>query len=519
MLGMESANVLNRWKPRPSAPNRQERAMTADSDRWESKPLYRTIVSATVGLAIVSLITAFYCHADFDNETTVGFTYLLAILCASTLWGLSVSVLMSIGATLFYDYYFLPPVHQFGISDYRDWVALSGFLITSVVGSCLSDWARREAREADLRRQEVERLYEFTQRLLSADDQMGLLGAIPRHIAEAFGVGSAAVFLSEKEEMYHWGVDVARLELGEPAVALAGAAVQAKADGSVCVAPIRLGGREIGSIHIPRPAPSKTTLEAVSTLIAIGIERVRAIERAGAMEAARENERLKSALLDAITHDFRTPLTSIKGSVTGLLSGIEFDPEQERELLSVIDEGCDRIDQLVGAASEMARIDAGEVKLDVKPHSAGEFISAVIADCKDLLQERPLRFEVNHQELQVLADLAAAKKVLIHLIDNANLYSAPGEPIVVSTEERNGFLLFNVADRGPGIDTGEINRIFEKFYRGQGQRDRVPGTGMGLPIAKAITEAHGGTLKVDSRVGVGTVFTFSLPIDRKLSFA
>jgi two-component system sensor histidine kinase KdpD len=285
------------------------------------------------------------------------------------------------------------------------------------------------------------------------------------------------------------------------------------------VAPIRLGGREIGSIHIPRPAPSKTTLEAVSTLIAIGIERVRAIERAGAMEAARENERLKSALLDAITHDFRTPLTSIKGSVTGLLSGIEFDPEQERELLSVIDEGCDRIDQLVGAASEMARIDAGEVKLDVKPHSAGEFISAVIADCKDLLQERPLRFEVNHQELQVLADLAAAKKVLIHLIDNANLYSAPGEPIVVSTEERNGFLLFNVADRGPGIDTGEINRIFEKFYRGQGQRDRVPGTGMGLPIAKAITEAHGGTLKVDSRVGVGTVFTFSLPIDRKLSFA
>lgn len=516
---MKSANIIDRCRRRSSVQDDQKSALASGSCFSDFTSLHRTIGSAAAGLAIVFLITAFYCHADFDNETTVGFTYLLAILCASTLWGLSVSVLMSIGATLAYDYYFIPPVHQFGISDYRDWVALSAFLITSVVGSCLSDWARREAREADLRRREVERLYEFTQRLLSADDQMALLGTIPRHIAEAFGVGSAAVFLSEKNEMYHWGVDVAQLELGAPPAAAAREAVQAEAEGSVCVTPIRLGEKEIGSIYVPQPAPSKATLEAVSTLIAIGIERVCAIERAGAMEAARENERLKSALLDAITHDFRTPLTSIKGSVTGLLSGIEFDREQQKELLSVIDEGCDRIDQLVGAASEMARIDAGEVKLDVKPHSAGEFISTVIAEYKDVLQERPLRFEVNHQELQVLADLPAAKKVLIHLIDNANLYSAPGEPIVVSTEEKNGFLLFNVADRGPGIDKGEINRIFEKFYRGKGQRDRIPGTGMGLPIAKAITEAHGGTLKVDSRVGIGTVFTFSLPIDRKLSFA
>jgi two-component system, OmpR family, sensor histidine kinase KdpD len=519
MLGIGFLDVLGYRQRRLSIGGDPKRAALTFERRSGLASLSQSVGVAAAGLAIVFLITAFYSRADFDNETTVGFTYLLAILCASTLWGLSVSVLMSISATLAYDYYFLPPVHQFGISDYRDWVALSGFLITSVVGSCLSGWARREAQEADRRRREVERLYGFTQRLLSADDQVGLLGAIPRHIAEAFGVSAAAVFLSETEEVYHWGIDLAQLKAKGARAKLASSDLQAKAEGSVCVVPIRLGGQEIGSIHVPLPAPSNTTLEAIATLIAVAIERVRAIEHAGAMEAARESERLKSALLDAITHDFRTPLTSIKGSVTGLLSGIEFDGDQQQELLSVIDEGCDRIDQLVSAASEMARIDAGEVKLDMMPHSAGEFISTAMADCKEVLQERPMRFEVNHQDLQVLADLPAAKKVLVHLIDNANLYSSPGEPIVISTEERNGFLLFNVADRGPGIDKREINRIFEKFYRGEGQRDRVPGTGMGLAIAKAITEAHGGTLKVESQQGRGTVFTFSLPINSGVRFA
>jgi len=255
MLGIGFLDVLGYRQWRLSMRGASKSAVSPYARHSGLAKLSQSVGAAAAGLAIVFLITVFYSRADFDNETTVGFTYLLAILCASTLWGLSVSVLMSISATLAYDYYFLPPVHQFGISDYRDWVALSGFLITSVVGSCLSDWARREAQESDRRRQEVERLYEFTQRLLSADDQVGLLGAVPRHIVEAFGVGAAAVFLSETEEVYHWGIDLARLEPKGARDMLASSGLQAKAEGNVCVVPIRLGVREIGSIHIPLPAP------------------------------------------------------------------------------------------------------------------------------------------------------------------------------------------------------------------------------------------------------------------------
>jgi two-component system sensor histidine kinase KdpD len=479
------------------------------------KRIARVAGRYAAGLAIVVLVTQFYRYVNFSNETTVGFTYLLAILSASTLWGLRVSLLMSLAATLAYDYFFLPPINEFTISDPRDWVALSAFILTSVVGSSLSAWARREAQEAHRRRKEVETLYEFSQRLLRADDPIRLLQAIPRHVVEAFGVTAAALFLADHEEVYHWGVDPTQLlDAGVLESVRAVRGLQARAEQSVCVIPVRAEGREIGSVHMSLPGPSRVTLESAATLIEIAVERARAIERAGKMEAARESERLKSALLDAIAHDFRTPLTSIKGSVSGLLAGLEYDREQQRELLAVIDEECDRINQLVGEASDMARLDAGELKLDATPRPAGELISAVLADCGNLLAARPCLLETEHRNVQVLADLHLAKKVLVHLIENANLYSPPGRPISIHTAEENGFLFLSVADQGPGIEAAEAARIFDKFYRGAGQRDRVPGTGMGLAIAKAIVEAHGGTIGVVSHPGHGAVFTFSLPVVR-----
>jgi two-component system sensor histidine kinase KdpD len=236
-----------------------------------------------------------------------------------------------------------------------------------------------------------------------------------------------------------------------------------------------------------------------------------AIEHVGKIEATRERERLKSVLLDAITHDFRTPLTSIKASVTGLLDDLELDREQRKELLTIIDEECDRINQLVSKALEIARLESGEVKLNLAPHSVGELVSAALADCKGAASNRQIRLDVKHRDSQLLVDLSLAKKVLVHLIINAHLYSSPGQPIRITTEERGGFHNISVADQGPGMEEGEIDRIFERFYRGKTQRNRVQGTGMGLPTAKAIVEIHGGTINAVSRAGQGSVFTFSLP--------
>jgi two-component system, OmpR family, sensor histidine kinase KdpD len=227
-----------------------------------------------------------------------------------------------------------------------------------------------------------------------------------------------------------------------------------------------------------------------------------------------ESERLKSVFLDAITHDLKTPLTAIKASVTGLLDGLETDLEQRKELLTIIDEECDRINRLVSEASEMARLESGEMKLNLASHSIGDLISAALADCRSVTSNREICLDPKHLDSRLLVDFGLAKRVLVHLIANAQLYSSPGRPITIRTKQHDKFHDISVADQGPGIEEEEIEHIFEKFYRGKNVRYRVPGTGMGLPIAKMIVEAHGGTIRVVNCAGRGSVFTFSLPAKR-----
>ena len=231
------------------------------------------------------------------------------------------------------------------------------------------------------------------------------------------------------------------------------------------------------------------------------------------VQATPESQRLKVVFLDAITHDFKTPLTTIKASVTDLLDNLETDREQRKELLIIIDEECDRINQLVSEASEIARLESGAVKLDLASYSAGELISAALADCSRATSGREICLDVKHRNSRLLVDFSLAKRVLVHLITNAQLYSSLGQPIRITTQRQNKFYSFSIADQGPGIEEEEIDRIFEKFYRGKSERHRVQGTGMGLPIAKTIVEAHGGSICAISCVGQGSVFTFTLPVD------
>ncbi len=479
-----------------------------------SKNLPAILARYAAALAAVLAITYFYVYTHRFNVTTVAFTYLLAILCVSTLWGLSVSVFMSLAATLAYNYFFLPPLGTLTIVDPQNWVALFAFLATSILASDLSARARNQAAEANRRRHEVERLYKFSQRLLSAGNPIELLNAIPRQIAETFEVGAAALFLSDKQKIYRSGMNIPQLDADCLKAVAAREEIQIDHEHSICFAPLRIGSRIVGSMGISGPILSRESLEAMGTLIAVAIERAHATEMVGKTEAAREGERLKSALLDAITHDFRTPLTSMKASVTTLLSPTKLDGAQRDELLHIIDEECDRLNRLVGEAAEMARLEAGEVKLQLETVRAEDLISGALDVCKGVLGTRPIRIELKHRDLRVRADFARAQEVLVHLVQNANLYSSPDHPITIGAEEKDEFVQFSVADQGPGIGDAELGLIFDKFYRGTDQRYRIQGTGMGLPIAKAIVEAHEGTIGVISQVGHGSVFSFTLPIFR-----
>jgi two-component system sensor histidine kinase KdpD len=480
--------------------------------------LARAIQFALAVLLIVA-VTLIYHEVLRVNATTVALTYLLAILAISTFWGMAVSVTMSVLAMMLFNFFFLPPVGRFTVADPQNWVALFAFLLVAVLASQLSNRARQQAEAASARRREIEKLYGFSRSLLESGNVMELLNRIPAQIVNSFEVGGAAIYLAEKEKVYRSGPAIPMLEKDNlKSMTTRDEPVFDYANG-LCFIPVRLGLRPIGSLGISGAPLSRETLEAISTLIAIAMERARAVEQLGQTEAAREGEQLRTALLDAVTHALRTPLTSIKASVTNLLSQHNLSEDQRRELLTIINEESDRLNRLVGEAGEMASLDAGEVVLRREPREVQDVINAALAECRKNLGHRQIDLRVQPGLPFVLADVARAREALVHLIDNANRYSPAGQPITITAERNGDFVAISVADRGAGIDSLEQALIFQKFYRGKDQRYAIEGTGMGLPIAKAIVEAHGGTISVTSQLGQGSVFTFTLPADRSRATA
>jgi len=468
----------------------------------------------TLSIAIVAGIAFLYRHVLSVNQTTVALTLLLAILAVSAVWGMAVSVFMSVVAMLVFNYEFLPPVGNLTISDPQNWVALGAFLLTSIVGSQLSARIRREADEAHNRRREIERLYKFSQKLLGEGNVIQLMNAIPNYIVESFEAGAAELFLPQKEKFYRSGYGAPHLDEERMKTSFLRDEMTIDSKQSVSFVPVRLGVRAIGSLGISGARLSRQTLDAIGSLVAIAIARARAVEQLGQTEAERQGERLKSALLDSVTHDFRTPLTSMKAAVTSLLASREVAVPQTHELLTIINEECDRLNHLVEEASEMARLEAGEIELHFAPTSMEEIIQGALTLSKTSLGARQVQVKVASDLPPVEADLDRAQDVLVKLIDNANLYSPKEQPIIITAEVNGDLVTTSVADRGPGIDDLEQGMIFDKFYRGKDQRYLVRGTGMGLPIAKAIVAVHKGTIGVMSQLGHGSVFSFSLPVAR-----
>jgi two-component system, OmpR family, sensor histidine kinase KdpD len=199
--------------------------------------------------------------------------------------------------------------------------------------------------------------------------------------------------------------------------------------------------------------------------------------------------------------------------VSSLLGSLPQNATSTHELLSIINEECDRLNRLVDEAGEMAKIEAGEIALDLEPVAVEEIIQAALGHCGVALGGRPVDARIATDLPSVRADRERAKEALVQLIDNANLYSAKDLPITITAELTRDTVTISVADRGPGIDDFEQTMIFDKFYRGKDQRYLVRGTGMGLPIAKAVIVAQNGTISVTSQLGHGSVFAFTLPVD------
>ncbi len=470
----------------------------------------------TAGVLIIAAIIIVYRYFIHLNPTTVGFTLLLAVLVISAAWGLRYAVAISIIATIAYNFFFFPPVGTLTIADPQNWVALATFLITAVIASQLAERARREALTANRRREELEHLYTFSQQMLTAENVLTLVNNIPQNIASTFAVKAVGIFLPERKKVYYSDI-TAQGSISEDELKRVADRGEPSADSAqgALIIPLRVGVRSVGALGVVGADLERKTLDAVGSLVAISIERAGAVEKLAHAEANREGERLRSVLLDSVTHDFRTPLTSIKASAEALLGDTNLGEDARRELLTVINEESDRLNRLVGEAAQVAQVDAGAIELQREPHHITEAIDAAIAASRSGLSKHPVTVTAENSLPRVNMDLRRIIEVVSQLLDNAAKYSPKGTRITITSEVQKGNLITSVADQGPGIEAIDQSMIFDKFYRGRGQRSTIQGTGMGLAIAKALVEAHGGNISVVSQLGRGSVFSFSLPLDSR----
>ena len=446
------------------------------------------------------------------NPTTVGFLYLVSILLIATSWGLAEALAASILATLCFNFFFFPPIGAFRIDDPLNWVALIAFLITSISASQLSQRARHRTREALNRQLEMERLYAVGRAILLADPQRPLGEQIVREIARIYDLEFVALYDRASDAIHQGGPE----EVPDVTTRLRDAAMSGTLhrdeDARMVVTPVSFGAQPVGSLALKGLLLSDAALQALSNLVALGLEKTRAQEAAIRVNAARQGEEFKATLMDAVAHEFKTPLTSLKAAISAILSSSVSEPQQQQEMLQIINEATERLSALVSETIRLARVEAAGLRLKKQPFPIGAAINAVLRQMEPELEGRDVGLDVAEDLPHVLADEELIQLVVRHLIDNAAKYSPSKSPLSISARVDGDCVVVGVRNQGEGISEWERSRIFEKFYRGAGARERVPGTGMGLAITRDIVLAHGGQIRVESIPGEGAEFFFSLPL-------
>jgi two-component system sensor histidine kinase KdpD len=473
--------------------------------------VYR-IAAAALCLATIVVVFRVLVAA---NPTTVALTLLLYILVLAARWGLRYAVVVSIAAAACFNFFFLPPVGTFTIAETQNWVALLAFLGTSIFASQLSSRIRAEASQAQARERELAMLFELSRALLQTDKVAELLQEIPDCVRSAAQATAVVLYVERGEQLFQTrDLNPADLDGVEPKIAMRFTAVQISTGAGWSILPVRTGIRPRGVLLIRDITASVGTCESLARLVSIAIDRAEALEKAARSEAAKESERLRAGLLDSITHELKTPLTAIKASATALMSAQHITPENRLEMLTVIDEECDRLDGLIAQAVQMGQLEASGIQMRVAPCAVMSLIEATLDACALPLAAHEVQIDVADECPLILVDSEWIERALQNVLMNAAKYSPRGKLIRVTAKEVDGFVAISVTDEGPGIDPAEQELIFQRFYRGERLRSRVPGTGLGLAICREVATAHQGTIAVANDAGHGAKFTLALPIAR-----
>jgi two-component system sensor histidine kinase KdpD len=453
----------------------------------DTRPALRTGLAVSLG-AVAVATAAIFPLERIAPTVSLSVVYLPAVLLVSTYWGVTLGLLTSLFSAAAFNFFHLPPTGKFTIADGRNWVALAAFMIVSLVASTIAELARSRAVEAERRRAEADLAAALARELLLGQDTGQALASTARRVAESLGLPSAAI---------------------EPGVA--------QADGRREALALRdAGGEQIATLLVPRGLPADLDQhlrgQVVPTLEAlVAIARRRDAMQAEAVETAalRRSDDIKTALLRAVSHDLRSPLTAIVAA--GHALGASSLSGQERTELSaaVVEEGT-RLASMVDNLLALSRLQAGAAV----PRSDWVSIEDLVTAAGEGLRGEPLdvRLTVDADVPEIRADAAQLERAFANLLENARRYSG-GLPVSVHARRAGPSVVVSIVDQGPGIAAAERDRIFEPFYRGRTEGAKPwTGSGLGLAIVKGFVQANGGSIAVQSLPGQGTSFVVSLPI-------
>ncbi len=511
---------------------------------------WRGYLLGVLGIALVTVVAE--PNRAHLNTVTPALSYLVIVLASATLDGLGPGIFTSVVGFLTFNFFFLPPYYSFTVGAPQDIVALFVFLIVAGVTSELVSRLQDREREARRRAMESETLSRLSTELIADVTLDTVLATVVEQVTRVFGLESAAVLLPD-----HTGT--LRVRLAYPAD-VAGTYVRDREHAAVAAhvfitgipagvgsphrvyrphGPEREGGamqpRGRRILYVPVRAAhgavgvmgvaavragdyssdERRLLTTFANQVALAIDRARLIEEATRAAALEEADRLKSALLAAVSHDLRTPLASIKASATSLLQeDVRWDAATQHEFLTAIDEETDRLARLVANLLDLTRIQGGALKPEKEWNEIGELIASVTDRLASLVQSHPLHVEIAPDLPPVACDFVEIAQVLTNLIENGAKYSDPGTAIAVTADSDGENIRVRVVDHGFGIPPGDAPHVFDTFYRvkREGRARRIGGTGIGLTICKGFIEAHSGTIAVASVVGQGSTFTFTLPL-------
>jgi len=460
------------------------------------------------GLAAVAAVTfiAFRLHL---NLSASGSLYFLIVLTVSAFWGFWEATITSLIAVNCLNYFFVPPVLTWSVSDPQNWVALATFEITALTVSRLSTLAQGQARAEARQRVQVEKLYELSRRILLLDRRQTIGPQIVSVIQEIFRAESVALFDASPARLDATGSGAVEIEEIARNAYFQDRAL-ASADAHTCADVLRLGSKPVGAIALRSPEMRPAAIPPIASLAAIAQERARSFEKESQADAARQTEQLRTAVLDALAHAFKTPLTAIRTASSGLLEAGHLSTD-DVELAALIDEQAEHLNRLTTELLQMARIDAKEVRLRQERVSVLTLVEDVLPRYREQLQSREVALAGDLAGLEVYGDREILAAALEQFINNACKYSTPGSPISVAAEENLGEIVIAVHNEGPPIRPADRERIFERFYRAEESRHRAAGTGLGLSIVKKAAEAHEGRTWVVSEEGTGTSFFLALP--------